>query len=181
MSQERRHLHSVSVLEKFGFLFRGYKKQFFYWEIVVMYRKVLLIFIQVFVASFGLLIQALLVFLLLLFFLMLTWKKKPFVNLALNDLEIYSLFASIITIYSSIFFIQDQSSQNSSDQDNLLWTLSTAANMVFFLIIVLINVLFFLYWFYKMFQEMHQMIIMSYEKVYLMLCLCNNRKKLEEI
>jgi len=48
MYRERHRLESVIARQKFGFLFRGYKKRFYYWECVIMYRKVALIFIQVF-------------------------------------------------------------------------------------------------------------------------------------
>jgi len=46
---EKHHLNKLEVKEKFGFLYRGYKKQFYYWESVIMYRKILLILIQVFI------------------------------------------------------------------------------------------------------------------------------------
>ena len=34
----------------YGFLFRGYRKKFYYWEIVIMLRKIALIMISVFVS-----------------------------------------------------------------------------------------------------------------------------------
>jgi hypothetical protein len=46
----------------------------------------------------------------LIFFLVVTTKKKPFGNIALNDLEVYSLVASMITIYCGVFFISDTTS-----------------------------------------------------------------------
>lgn len=45
MFRERNKLETVLTRQKFGFLFRGYKKRFYYWEITIMYRKILLIFI----------------------------------------------------------------------------------------------------------------------------------------
>ena len=38
---------------RYGFLFRGYRKEFYYWEIVIMYRKIALIMIAVFVSDWG--------------------------------------------------------------------------------------------------------------------------------
>lgn len=46
--KERKRLDTLLARQKFGFLFRGYKQRFYYWEIVIMYRKIFLIFIQVF-------------------------------------------------------------------------------------------------------------------------------------
>ena len=48
MFKERKTLDSISTREKFGFLFRGYKHRLFFWEVIIMYRKIALIFIQVF-------------------------------------------------------------------------------------------------------------------------------------
>jgi hypothetical protein len=57
ISTERKKLDSVETREKYGFLFRGYKKRYFFWEGVVMYRKIILIFISVFVGRYGLIVQ----------------------------------------------------------------------------------------------------------------------------
>jgi|JI10StandDraft_1071094.scaffolds.fasta_scaffold221452_1 hypothetical protein len=48
MCWDKDWLETISVKEKFGFLFNGYKRQSFYWEIIIMYRKILMILISVF-------------------------------------------------------------------------------------------------------------------------------------
>ncbi len=48
MFKERKTLDSIKTRQKFGYLFRGYKQRYYYWEIVIMNRKIFLIFIQVF-------------------------------------------------------------------------------------------------------------------------------------
>ena len=53
LTKERRTLDSVQTKEKYGFLYRGYKRSFYYWEIVIIYRKVILIFIAVFLKEAG--------------------------------------------------------------------------------------------------------------------------------
>ena len=53
MTREKERLNSLEVREQLGFLYRGYKKQFYYWETVIMYRKILLIFIAVFIQIYG--------------------------------------------------------------------------------------------------------------------------------
>jgi hypothetical protein len=42
---------------KFGFIFNGYRENAFFWEIVIMYRKIFVIFVQVLLASLGKMIQ----------------------------------------------------------------------------------------------------------------------------
>jgi len=53
LRQVKHKLELTETREQYGFLYRGYKKQFFYWESVIMYRKIILIFIQVFVQAYG--------------------------------------------------------------------------------------------------------------------------------
>lgn len=70
-----------------------------------MLRKVVMIFISVFLRSQGTRIQALTVFLFLLFAAIFTLKQKPYVKRQMNNLEILSLVTSCITIYCGFFFL----------------------------------------------------------------------------
>ena len=70
-----------------------------------MFRKVAMIFITIFLATLGRIVQALVVILLLIFFLFVTTRKKPFITRRLNELEIISLLVSSITIYCGVFFL----------------------------------------------------------------------------
>ena len=63
--------------------------------------------IQVFIINYGIISQALVVFLMVTLFLILNLKKKPFIQDALNNLETASLIASSITIYFGLYFISD--------------------------------------------------------------------------
>ena len=49
MYRERKRLDRVETKEKFGFLYNGYQVELFFWEIVIMYRKISMIFIAVFI------------------------------------------------------------------------------------------------------------------------------------
>jgi hypothetical protein len=53
MYRERKNLEKLEVKEKFGFLYNGFQVELFFWEIVVMYRKIAMIFIAVFVQPQG--------------------------------------------------------------------------------------------------------------------------------
>ena len=57
LSQVRHKLKNIEVKEKFGFLYRGYKNEFYYWESVIMYRKIILIIVQVFISKYGVISQ----------------------------------------------------------------------------------------------------------------------------
>lgn len=49
MYRDRFRLEQVTTKEKFGFLYNGYTSLLYYWEIVIMYRKIAMIFISVFI------------------------------------------------------------------------------------------------------------------------------------
>jgi len=53
--------------------------------------------------------------------------------------------------------------------------------MVFFLVIVGINLFFFAFWIWKMYYEVKVRAILQYSKVYVVLCLCCNKRKLDRI
>jgi hypothetical protein len=149
LSKVRNSLDKTETRETYGFLYRGYKKQFYYWEIIIMYRKIFLICIAVFVESAGVIAQALIVFILLIGFLIVNLKKKPFATVALNDLETLSLVTSTITVYCGIFFISNMPQTWILDNPGISQgAISLSDNLVlfFFGIIVLVNFLFFVYW-----------------------------------
>ena len=70
--KNRKVLDTLEAKEKLGFLYNGYKKELFFWEIIIMYRKISVIFISVFLASYGVVGQALVVFAILILFLALS-------------------------------------------------------------------------------------------------------------
>ena len=39
--------------EEFGFLYNGYRQPTYYWEIIIMYRKIFMIFVSIFLISQG--------------------------------------------------------------------------------------------------------------------------------
>ncbi len=42
---DRQKLDRIEVRQKLGFLFRGYVLRYYYWEIVIMFRKIAMILI----------------------------------------------------------------------------------------------------------------------------------------
>ena len=56
MTKQREELSSLKLKKQFGFLYKGYKKKFFFWEIIIMYRKIIVIAIAVFVRNSGLIV-----------------------------------------------------------------------------------------------------------------------------
>lgn len=51
--KNREYLNEDWFKEKFAFMYNGYRSNSYYWEFFVMYRKIAVIFIQVFLAQQG--------------------------------------------------------------------------------------------------------------------------------
>ncbi len=116
--RSRSTLDTLTVKEKFGFLYNGYRERNYYWESVIMFRKVFMIFITVVLSSLGRIVQALAVIVLLLVYLFLTIRKKPYQTRRLNELEITSLLTSSITVYCGVFFLSHRNADDPSFTPN---------------------------------------------------------------
>ena len=91
-----------STVSRFGFLYLGY--QVWWWEIIIMTRKVLMVLIDVVLAPAGVAVQALMAMLLLSAMFAVTLVVKPFENPILQALELASLLVSLSTLWMGSFF-----------------------------------------------------------------------------
>mmetsp|Transcript_25292 Transcript_25292/g.39100 ORF Transcript_25292/g.39100 Transcript_25292/m.39100 type:complete len:118 (+) Transcript_25292:4295-4648(+) len=91
MAKEKERLDTQAAKIRFGFLYNGYKRENYYWEIIIMYRKIICLFIAVFLNEIGIIVQALVLLILLVVFMQLNNAMRPFGNRALNDVEDFSL------------------------------------------------------------------------------------------
>lgn len=81
----------TSFKMKYGFLFSGYKSSRFYWEIIVMYRKILIIMTTVFLSTVSPDAQVLVVIFIIVVSMFLHDRFEPYDNVTLNKMENYSL------------------------------------------------------------------------------------------
>eukprot|EP00347_Sterkiella_histriomuscorum_P009503 403340963 len=180
----RKRLESIEIKQKLGFLYRGYRQEYHFWEIVIMYRKIVLIFVSVFLSNYGVVAQALIVFIILILFLTLNLKAQPFSTIELNDLETLSLISSLITIYCGLFFLSN-TKQSLIDTDPDLKSkalqLDNQTFLFLFAMIVLSNFMFFIYWAIKMLQEIRLKLIQKVPKLYLIIFACNNKQSFAKV
>ena len=76
---------------KYGFLFNGYGLGTFFWEVVILYRKILIIMVTVFFSVVSTEVQVLVVILIVITALLLQIRFKPYYSDILNQMELYSL------------------------------------------------------------------------------------------
>lgn len=84
LREVKENLSMKRVRSQYGFLFKGYKHKAYYWETVVMFRKIFVSFISVFLKSYGVVVQALVSELILVFFILITLRIQPYDTRILN-------------------------------------------------------------------------------------------------
>ena len=128
--RNRRQQDELWFKMRYGFLTNGYMRKRYYWEFVILYRKVLIIICSVFLSG-TIAVQALTVELILFLFLLLQARVSPYTTKQLNHLELIGIIVADVTIYCGLYFLTD---------------LSTKSSWFFFTVIVVINAVFLLYW-----------------------------------
>lgn len=137
MSKKQRFLYRDNNRVIFGFLFNGFKSSKFYWEFLIMYRKIIIITIAVFMSS-STMLQALTVIILLIMSLYLQYSNKPYSQSELNHMETQALFIATVTIYCGLYYLSK--------------SIGEAIKVILFAIIVTGNGYFIFYWTYYMMQ-----------------------------
>ena len=172
MRRDRDRLDTLIVKEKFGFLFSGFKRKYYYWEIAIMYRKTMMIFISVFLNRIGLIVQALVILIVLVIFIQINNLKRPYADRALNEIENFSLLTATITIYCGIFFLSAKDPSSASYDKNTDFSLNETGKVILFLLIVGSNIAFMLIWSIKFYFILREMIREKYPKYYIYIFLC---------
>lgn len=132
MTKNRRRLHLDYYRVVYGFLYNGYKHSRFYWEINIMYRKILLITITVFKLSQARVLQALNLIIVLLASIYLHHSYRPYNSSQLNSMEMQSLNIAAITIYFGLYYLSK--------------SISEAIKILLFIFIIVGNSYFISYW-----------------------------------
>jgi rubredoxin len=96
--------------EMFGFLYSGYEDDYYYWEIIIMFRKVAFGIISVLIKPYGVDIQTYCGILVLITAFIYNATARPFLNDDLDDLENGALFTSFLTLYGGLYLFSDNSS-----------------------------------------------------------------------
>ncbi|TNV88084.1 hypothetical protein FGO68_gene10377 [Halteria grandinella] len=173
-----KNLEKYSVKRIYGFLYNGYKQGFSqYWEIIIIYRKVLLIFIQIFIIQQGKISQALFTLLFLIVSIIMVRQLAPYSKSHLNTLEIISLLTSTASVYFGIFFISNHMAALFEGSSYYQVQLTKNQSLLIFISIVFVNVAFFAYWLFYFVMELRQSIRSKYPQVYIAIFLCCKKDK----
>ena len=125
-------LGKLQMKLRFGFVYNGYELDRFYWEFVILYRKIAIICCSVFLSTISIPIQALTVLLVLVVFLYMQSVHEPYFSPELNLMELRSIMVATVTIYCGLFYLTGD--------------LSEEAKVFFFALIVISNAYFLVLW-----------------------------------
>ncbi|TNV71314.1 hypothetical protein FGO68_gene17028 [Halteria grandinella] len=161
------NLHSVVIKEQLGFLYNGFRDSTYYWEIYIMYRKVVVVGVQVFLVTFGLKVQAYAVLLLLMIFLQINLKFRPYSFHALTQLETASLTVCLITTYCGLFYLtaSDRSNQSFFNIKKDFYLTDTSIYVLFFAILIA-NITFMVLWAYLFLIEVRKTLLTKQTRLY---------------
>jgi len=123
LHQVKDHLDLMSNQLKFGFLYVGYSRKYYWWEVWVTIRKLAIVFVTVFVHQVGPITEATSGIIVLGITLASHLHCQPYETKDLNDMETASLYVSILTLSSGLYFY-------SGEIDSGSW--------IFFLIFILV-------------------------------------------
>jgi len=105
--RNKMYFHSAGVKQKYGFLIKGYKSVTFYWEFMIVFRKLCLAALAIFLKSVNPSIQGQILLLMLFLAYYLQEKFLPFKDHRLNHIETMSITVSLIMDYCGLFFVLD--------------------------------------------------------------------------
>lgn len=101
----RKILAATESMIRYGYLYNGYNPKTFYWEIIIILRKMLIVSFNVFLLSRSSKLQVLPIMLALGVSLILQMKIKPFTIVVLNRLETASIITANVTLYCGMYFL----------------------------------------------------------------------------
>lgn len=135
LQRNRDMLQTNEVKKKYSFMYKGYEGKWYFWESVVVSRKVLLVAIAVFFIS-NVRVQSLLAMLLICCALFLHIYARPFENNLMDWMEFFSLSTSFTTFWCGQFlFVPDI-----NEDARAVWVsiLIVLANAAFFITIIVL-------------------------------------------
>jgi hypothetical protein len=109
----------------------------FFWEIIIIYRKILLIAVAVFLSTTSAEVQVLVSMLIIVVSIVAHLRINPYYTDVLNRMEALSLVVCVVTMYSGMFFVTGR---------YYTYMLNNGVRWFFFICVLLPNILFLLYW-----------------------------------
>merc|ERR1711881_255475 len=105
--QLRDHLHEAAVRSRYGFLYAGYKRSWYFFEVIIMGRKVMLAVMGVMLAPLGTYTQTLLALVTLIYAAVIHARARPYARSVMNRLEMLSLMTALMTLVFGLYLFAE--------------------------------------------------------------------------
>ena len=101
-TRQRNMLGDESFTKKYGFMYQGYTRNYYWWEFVILSRKLVLLLASVLLVQ-NIVVMSIALALTTFIFTLLQLKGTPYNNSTLNSLELTSLLSLGAILYASLF------------------------------------------------------------------------------
>ena len=133
--KNRHHLNNTTIQKYFIVLYQGLKDDRFYWEFVNTLRKVLIVWINVFLSNYALFYKGVLAIILIIILIRIQKVLDPYKLKVNNEWELASFNAACITLFGGLLYVSEV-------------TRISFVDIFAFIVILIINVYFILLWVY---------------------------------
>lgn len=164
LRKNKSKLEEPSTKAKYGFLYQGYQSDRFYWEFIIMLRKILIISVTLLLRISTVSLQLIFVLIILTGALVLNLYYKPFELYELNRTENFSIILSIIC-FSSGLIIESEA--------------SLSLHILLFIVLVLSNFLFFCYFAKRVYQAIGHYLWSNFPNIARVICSNAQRPKIK--
>jgi len=141
----RRHLWSPDVLATLGFLMAGFKVNTFFWEVVIMLRKLAVVAITVLIEPWGVRVQTYSALAVIFAASVLHSLYQPYKEAQLNALELVALVGAFLTFESGLFINDPNSGSATVLAATFMVFVANLSVMVFGLYVIRRSILRWLY------------------------------------
>lgn len=149
--------------KKYGFLYSGYKPSLFFYELIIQFRKILIIMSSVLLSVISTEAQVLVVLMIIIINVVMHIYLEPYFTRELNRMEVFSLQVASITIYCGMFYVTG--SHYTYMENNIL-------KWVFLVCLVVPNVVYGGYWILFFIVELFKDIHKRGRKIFRIATLC---------
>jgi len=142
----RDNLESIETKRYFLMLYQGFKPRRFFWEFVNTLRKIIIMFLSIFLARVSLYMKTASIIITLLFFLRVQICLSPYKLEDNNRLERLEMTTGMMTLFGGMIFVEEDSQVEVID-------------FIIFLFIIFVNFYFIIHWMYDMlitFKNIHR-------------------------
>ena len=145
LKSNSKHLYDYQTEKRYGFLYKGYRPRYYWWETVIIFRKMFIVFMITVGSLFGTSIQWFVIFVGLTAFIIFHVVFSPFLKRELNSLETFSMSTILLLVYCAVFLSSQSINASGSNKTKRNFVLDDATIQIVENIIIWTIIVFYVY------------------------------------